>query len=205
MTGRTARLLTVLAIAISACSVANRPADTTTTTPSGGEPPRFELSPAGLPPYRVGEPLAPLVAAMDEVFGGPDRETEWEPASSSVFGLCPGTEVRGVGWGTFYLIEQRTTAGEVFLTWTYGFDHERAESGDPRQLDLRTAEGIGLGSTRNELESAYGDRLAVTEDVDSGIVSFVVDGDETEHIRGRLSGAGANDTVDFLERAPGCE
>jgi hypothetical protein len=198
-------VLAVLTVAIAACSVADQQPSSTTTTTSTGGPIPVVVAPRGLLPYEVGGPAAPVVDGLTELVGGPDNETPWVDAGASVFGRCPGLEVRGIGWGSLYVLEQRTGDGETFFGWTYGFDYELAESGDQRRLDLKTTDGIGLGSTRSELESALGNRLTVVDDEAADITSFLIDGTEPEHIRGRLSGPGQDDVVDFLESVPGCE
>jgi hypothetical protein len=203
MTGRRTPLL-ILFATLAACTVSEpAPTPTTTTTRAPGPVP-IVLSARGLLPHEVGGPMAPVVTALSELVGGPDRETAWLDASSSVFGDCPGFEVRGFGWGSLYLVEQRAEDGDTFFTWTYGFDHELAESGDPRGLGLRTADGIGLGSTRSDLEAVLGPRLTLIDDGTTGITTFLIDGAQPEHLRGRLSGSGDGAVVDYLERVPGC-
>lgn len=163
----------------------------------------------GLSVIDVGSMPAQVIAELTLRFGGPDRDSGWIEPASAVYGLCPGAEMRAVGWGSFFALFSGDGSGDEsgrWLTWTYGFDHEVALGGvDPRDLDLRTAVGIGLGSTRTDLRSAYGDRLEETGDVAIDIWGFEIDPGSQERVRGTLSGPGPEASVLFLERVPGCD
>jgi len=205
---RPLRLISIaIGIVAAGCTVSAAPTTTTTTAPGGTGPATLILSQEGLLPHHIGDAAATVVAEISDTLGGYDREFDWERGTTSPFGDCPAVEVRGFGWGSLVLIEAGAggrTPG-TFLTWTYGFDHETGSSGDPRGLQLRTREGIGIGSPVTELEAVYGSRVEITTDSTADdITNFVIDGSATEHLRGRLSGPDHDAVVDFIERVPGC-
>jgi hypothetical protein len=199
-----APIAALFAVVLTGCTVTDPVGSTTTTLPDDA-PQGVVLDAAGLLPFEVGGPIGPVVDGLSDLFGGPDREVPWMRSDESVLGSCPGIEARAFGWGSLYVVEVRDDTGDSFLTWTYGFDHERAESGDPRELGLVTADGIGLGATREDLEGTYPGRVVVIIDDGSGIIGFTIDGVASEHLRGRLTGPGPDAEIDYVERVPGCE
>ncbi|MGH8998693.1 MAG: hypothetical protein ACRDY7_04815, partial [Acidimicrobiia bacterium] len=80
---------------------------------------------------------------------------------------CPGTRVRGVNWGQFYVLfsDGPTPHGpggrEHFFTWLYYADDPDDPRPDPggNRPPLRTAAGITVAATVAELGAAYGTDL----------------------------------------------
>lgn len=199
-----AGLASILLLATS-CSSAAEPS---TSLPQTSDLPVLVLTPTGLGDVPIGDDPQVVIDAITILRGGPDRDSDWT-TPIGIFGLCPGTEVRGVGWGTFFTIflNQGVDPEERrFATFTYGFDYETGDSGiDPRELNLRTEEGLGIGSAVSELRAIYGDRLAEYPDVDADVFTFTIDETGGEpYLAGRTSGPAPTDSVILIERIPGC-
>ncbi len=119
---------------------------------------------------------------------------------------APARSTRGVTWGSLVALFSDDGAGnQEFFAWTYGYDPALGASGaDSRELDLRTLEGIGLGSTRAELNAVYGGRIFEEEDLSTEVWGFTIDPDQTQYLRGLFSGPGDDAVVVVLESFPGC-
>ena len=170
-----------------------------------GELVDIHLAADGLDPYLFGETPALLIDEMTVRFGGPDGDTGWV-VPSGIYATCPGLEIQALSWGTLVGVFTRDedTQPGAFFAWTYGFDPDTNLGGDPRGLDLVTVEGIGLGSTRQDLRDAYGPRLRETEDTAAETWQFTIDEDERFSLRGLLDGAGDDAAISSIESAPGC-
>ncbi len=200
-----------LGLVMGACTVR----DTATSAPSKTTIP--DLAPTlvsivldvdGLGAVDLGSDVPTVLQELTNRFGEPDRDSDWIPADSPVYGKCPGVAVRAIGWGSFFALFVDEGAGPdtaLWFTWTYGFDHDTSFGGvDPRGLDLTTPEGVGIGSTREELRSLYGARLTETGNAAIDVWTFEIDPANTEHLSGLLSGPDETATVQFIERVPGC-
>ena len=121
--------------------------------------------------------------------------------------------MRAAGWGSLYAFfvtdedvsaENLETVGRLF-SYSYGYDFSRNEGAtDPRNLALRTAGDIGLGSSRVELDAAYPGTLTVeySEPADTWVWVAAAEGGE---LRGLLTGPDDDATVALIESFPSCE
>jgi len=189
----------VVALAATACS-----------TTAANAPPTDDvviLDAEGLLPFPIGAPPEPMIEEISETLGGPDRDSSWIGADSP-YGLCPGDAMRAVGWGSLFVFFVRDGEGdgaETFHSWTYGFDFQTGDQGDPRRLGLVTARGIGLGSTRAEVMATHQAEVEFSEELAAEIWSFSIGGGADPHIRGIFSGPEDDAVVTFIERVPGCQ
>jgi hypothetical protein len=162
-----------------------------TTTTSSTVPPAAQLV---LGQDRLGtamfgvEPEA-VVSYVAAILGPPTADSGWADPNSA-FGVCPGTEVRGVTWGDLLVLfsdESGVASGRRhFFSYTLGpsFGASITPAG------MATPEGIAVGSTVAALKSAY-----------PGV--YVYDGDDVfdpyyvvgENLSGFLTGAADTDTV----------
>lgn len=130
-----------------------------------------------------------VVAYIRSIIGAPTSDSGWVDPTT-VFGVCPGTEVRGVSWGDLRLLfsdESTVIAGRRhFFTYTYG--PAFGSSIDP--TGPRTATGISVGSTVADVLAAYPDVIISDADEFTPANFFV-----SEDIGGFLSGTGDGDTV----------
>jgi len=129
------------------------PPETTTTTQASGT---VELTRVGV---QAGDTWVPFsenddvtIAAVTSVLGAPTHDSGWVDALSSPYGVCPPPVVRGVHWNDLVLMF--TQADTDF--WTAGVPHFYAFNYTNTNPELFTPEGIGIGSSLEQLEAAYG-------------------------------------------------
>lgn len=182
-------------------------APTTTTTPAttlaAGDP--LVLIPGGFQTVPFGVEPDVAIGRVALAFGEPTDDTGWLPSQD--LGPCPGEFVRLVSWGELsVLFTDEVTPFAVpgarhFTSWLY------TGPAAPTDAGLRTATGIGLGSSRADLEAAYGERLNVIEDDLFGPsfrVDFEPDTDDVLYLSGALSDAGPAGVVIGLAGGRGC-
>lgn len=162
------------------------------------------LSRDGLGVARFGDEAEAALAKLRDAMGTPNTLSKWLPMERSLWGTCPGSEVRGAKWGDLWVLfsdrselsEQRHLSG-----WLLG------GSSALGRTELKTSEGIGLSSTLAELRAAYGDRLTLEP---SGLGQrFFVEPAEGEKagsrlLAGTVSGDEDDDTVGSLRGGLAC-
>ncbi len=121
----------------------------------------MDLRPDGLGPIRFGDDAEPAVAALVAVLGPPQSDSGFA-ATVEGFGNCPGDAVRAVRWqGLTVLIargrtELRADSQPHVIAFQYG--------PEDTQPVLRTPEGVGLGSTAEDLRRAYAAQVEISAD-----------------------------------------
>lgn len=181
------------------------PTTETSTTTTSEAPPAIVLGADGLGIARFGDDPDTAVAAVATVLGSPTEDSGWiDPFS--VFGTCPGTEVRGVSWGDLTLLFTDAEDGTAPEGGRHLFSYAYFVGlNDGRPLGLATADGITLGSTVAALEAAYGNQLVIFVDEFFG-TSWEVEFDlETgRFLGGALTGAADEDFVASIAGGIGC-
>lgn len=121
------------------------------------------LRPDGLGVAAFGTEAAAAEAALVASLGPPDEDSGWVDAVTSPFGVCPGTQVRGLRWGPLQVLFTDEGATRVF---TYVYASSLVKPGEPiaAASGLQTPEGIGLGTALADLQAAY-PSLSVTTDL----------------------------------------
>jgi hypothetical protein len=191
------------------------PTTSTTTTPTTTNPPTtapataspsttippIQLLPDGLGVAGLGDPADQALAAVGEILGPPDEDSGWLSARSE-FGTCPGTVVRVVRWSSLRLFfsDGPTDFAEDSRHFFY---YSQSPVTTSEALDLKTPDGIGLGSTVSRLEDVYGRDLTITSTVRFGPV-FSVEATGPGLTSGSLTGIGADDTVVLIGGGFGC-
>ncbi len=162
------------------------------------------LAPDGLGVVSFGADMDEAVAAVTAALGAePSDDTGWiDPFAE--FGTCPGTEVRGVSWGDLRLIfgDADTRLVPLGERHFYGFTYRTGRRGPD---GLTTAEGIGLGSSRAELEAAYGEELELfLDDTITGGPRYQIgfEIDSSTYLSGILSSE--DGVVVWLDGGVGC-
>lgn len=200
---RRAAVAVVVLLAFGSCSgseekeatpPADRPSSTTTAAPSTGAPEgdpgasTTRLRPDGIGQVDFGAPEAQVRAALTQAFGTPEADDLLPDGS------CSGGATRSVSWGDLNVLFGPDAEGKPTLYgWTYGTDEP------PATPAVATGEGIRVGSTRDELQAAFGARVKVTEDQTIGAVRFTVGGSRYQlPLAGVLTGPAATDTVRAL-------
>ncbi len=160
----------------------------TTTVPRGAA---LVLRDTGLGDAVFGADPDEVIAYVRAILGAPTADSGWADPTTT-FGVCPGTEVRGVSWGDLTLLfgdESNITAGlRHFFSYTYGPAFGAAI--DP--AGLRMPNGVGVGSTVADLRAAFPG--VVLNAVDSSDPSFYV----SDSLTGFVSGVGDADMVDTI-------
>lgn len=187
----------VVLVAAQACSA---------TDGTGSKPPapsNTTLYADGVGPYRLGDPATLVIDGVSSLIGGFDGDS-LDGDGTLEHAQCDEDLFRQVSWGNLVLFFE-IDGGESFIAWTYGYDPILGNSDNERGLNLVTEEGIGLTSSRSELESAYGARVDITDDTAIDVASFTIDASDTVHIVGGLAEAMNPDALVLsLESAPGC-
>ncbi len=160
-------------------------ATTTTTTPDATTvaPAPIALRGDGLGVVDLGASPDAAIAAVTEELGPPSVDAGWSP-SFSVYGTCPGEQIRGVEWeGLVLLFTDGTTdfgAGEHLFAWRI--------TGAPPAVGTRA--GLGFGATAADAEELYPGAVerVPAEDpfpaflqvaVDGGAITAFLDDDDT--------------------------
>lgn len=127
-----------------------------TTTSTTSPPATIELSDEGVQAgaewVYFGYDDDDAVAAFAAVLGAPTKDTGWiDPFGD--YGVCHPPMMRAVEWGSFITIY---TNGDTDF-WFGGVEHFYAyyytNVADP--ADLRTTQGLGIGSSLGDLKAAY--------------------------------------------------
>ncbi len=167
---------------------------TTTTVPAAAA---LVLSGEGLGDALFGTAPDEVVSYVQAILGPPTADSGWADPFSA-FGVCPGTEVRGVTWGDLTLLfsdESDVAAGRRhFFSYTYGPPF----GAGIQPAGMRTEEGIGVGSTLADVRAAYPGVEVFPPDIAGPY--FVVD----ERLGGFLTGTEEADTVLSVSGGIGC-
>ncbi len=145
-----------------------------------------------------------VLASLSPQLGGPSTDTGWLLEGSGIYGECP-TPLRVISWGSLTTFHMGGPLDGTFFAYSYGFDFEEALSGvDPRNLNIATPDGIGVGSSVADLRALDAD-VVLDGDAAIDVWTFAIDPHENPHLRGQVSGPDETDTVLFLETSTGCE
>lgn len=135
-------------------------AEPTTTTEAEAA---IQLDGNGLGLVAFGEDPNDTVDAVAAVLGPADEDSGWT-GSFSVFGTCPGTQVRGVRWGRLQLLftdgdTQWASGGRRHL---FSFRYGTFVSAS-RSPDLATSRGLQVGDPASKALALYGDAATYQE------------------------------------------
>ena len=166
--------------------VAARTGDSAATTETGRlgaaavpNPAGVVLDGDGLGIVSFGAPVEPALGTLIEALGQPVTDTGWiDPFS--IYGDCPGSRLRVVEWpGVLAFFGDpedrylhRDPSGEHFMSWRLG-------TFGPDPYMLRTAAGIGVGSTRDQVATAYpaATFIPATADTPPSVILDATDGE----------------------------
>jgi len=170
------------------------PTSTTTSVPAAAA---LVLRDDGLGDALFGTDPEEVVRYVQAVLGPPTADSGWADPFSA-FGVCPGTEVRGVTWGDLTLLfsDESTVSGGRRHFFNYSYGPPFGVSIQP--AGMRTITGIGIGSTVAELRAAFPTVRVFPPDISDAY--FVVD----ENFTGFLSGTADADTVRSVIGGIGC-
>ncbi len=170
------------------------PATTTTSIPKAAV---LVLRNDGLGDALFGADPEQVVAYVTANLGKPTADSGWADPFSA-FGVCPGTEVRGVTWGDLTLLfsdDSSVVSGRRhFFSYLLGppFGSTVQPAG------MATPERIGVGNTVGELRFTYPD-VELNDDEIQG-PSFVLD----NGINGTMTGLADDELIKFISAGPRC-
>ena len=169
----------------------------TTTATSVQAASKLVLSDTGLGDAAFGADPDEVVSYVRSILGPPTNDSGWvDPLQT--FGVCPGNEVRGVTWDDLQLLfsdESIVLKGRRhFFNYVYG-----PASGSTVQPEgMRTATGVGIGSTIADLRAAYPNVQVYPEEIFGPY--FVIN----ENFTGFLTGVADTDTIISFIGGLGC-
>jgi hypothetical protein len=183
--------------------------ESTTTTTTLPPAPTLVLEDDGLDAVGFGTGVTETIAIISAALGEePDTDTGWLDFFDNPYGTCPPPEVRGVEWGMLTVL---FTSAETdfapegtrhFFSYTYAPQSDKPGAGP---FGLKTGDRIGLGSTVEELEATYGDRVEIFDDPVVGAFWAVdLDFETDTGIGGNLTGVESTDRVASVIGGTGC-
>jgi hypothetical protein len=165
---------------------------TTTTLPPGAA---LTMRGDGLGTTFFGAEAESVIAYLTSVLGPPTQDSGWGTAFDSPFGVCPGSEARGVGWFDLLLLFSDSTefssSGRHLFYYQYGGNLAESQP-DGLRTEIGLTVGDSIGRVRellpdveiNEdelfgttfLESPNGLAGYLTSSADDGVVQFMTSG-----------------------------
>ena len=144
---------------------------------------------------------ADAIEAVAAVLGSPTDDSGWVD-SFSVYGTCPAPVVRGVHWDDFVMLF--TQADTDF--WSAGVPHFFGYYLTSRSPDLVTTENVGVGSSVDLLEVAYGGALYTMEEslFDPALGYWTYDQEIWTGLWGYSTGQDSSDVVTSINGGSGC-
>ncbi len=140
----------------------------------------------GLVGFGVGEQAA--IDEVTRVFGPPMASEE---------ATCPSGVDRFLTWGKLTVLVD----DGIFSGYALG-PIASVEAGD-QTVSLVTAAGVGVGSSVEAVQEAYGNEVAI-EQVGDFAPSFVVRGEGDQRLTGGLTGVGPSDAVESISAGLVC-
>jgi len=158
-----------------------------TTSPPGET--ALVLHQNGIGPLSFGTGPDAAIEFIAGALGPASDDTGWVESFTSPFGVCPGTVVRGVTFGSLTLLFGDPDGSREFYAWSYS-----AFGGD--SFGLVTARGVGLGATADAIASAYPGADIELENEVFGSFADTIDGRfflENDAISGMYGGTGCGE------------
>lgn len=169
-----------------------------TTTPTSVQAAaKLMLSDTGLGDAAFGADPDEVVSYVRSILGPPTDDSGWvDPLQT--FGVCPGNEVRGVTWDDLQLLFSDNSivlsGRRHFFNYVYG----PASGSTVLPEGMRTANGIGIGSSIADLRVAYPNVQVYPEEIFGPY--FVVN----ESFTGFLTGVADTDRIISFIGGLGC-
>lgn len=165
--------------------------ETTTTTIEIRD--SFVLRPDGIDRMFFGAEPDDVISELTDRLGDPTSDTDWVDQMERFDGLCGGSVARFVTWESLQVFF--TDRGSAWAPeGTRHFASYSAEEG-VEDLVFATSRGVGLGSTVEDVASAYGDDVSFFEDPVLEVDVFEVDPPGDGYLLGFLTGLDDEDTV----------
>jgi hypothetical protein len=139
-----------------------------------------------------------VINYVRSILGQPTADSGWADPYES-FGICQGTEVRGVSWGDLQLlfsdVSEVMSGRRHFFNYVYG---PAANGSSITPEGMRTSTGVGIGTSVADLRAAYPGVQVYPEEIYGPY--FVVN----ENLTGFLTGVTDADSVISFIGGMGC-
>ncbi|NHZ71088.1 MAG: hypothetical protein GWP18_05550 [Proteobacteria bacterium] len=181
------------------------PAVTTTTTEPDPPAVSVELSDEGVQAgdtrVQFGFDDEDAIAAVAAVLGEPSLDSGWIDSFSG-YGTCPGSVIRGVEWDDFVMLFTRSDTA----FWTGGVPHFFSYYYTGDKPELFTTEGIGVGSSVEMLEAAYGGTKYTMDEsfFDPAVGAWMYDLHDWTSLWGYATGQSGAHVVTSINGGRGC-
>lgn len=174
---------------------------TSTTTTTTTTPPESVLTmrPDGLGDVLFGDDSEQAIAALAAVLGPPADDTGWITDAET----CIGSEVRFVTWGSLRAFFSDGPSDWAPAGVRHFASYDQSPSIGSPLLELRTAEGVGIGSPVGDVRAIYGDDAVITGDPLFGDL-FQVITPGAGFLWGILTGPNPTDTVASISGGFSC-
>ena len=178
---------------------------TTTTAATGPLPVSVELSDEGVQAgdtwVHFGSDDEAAIAAVAAVLGEPSLDSGWIDSFSG-YGTCPGSVIRGVEWDDFIMLF--TQSDTAF--WTGGVPHFFSYYYTGVTPELFTTRGIGVGSSIEMLETAYGGTKYTMDEAffDPSVGAWMYDLHDWTSLWGYATGQSGLHVVTSINGGRGC-
>ena len=173
-------------------------ADAATTT-SVAPAARLVLRADGLGEAVFGTDPDSVVAYMTALIGPPSSDSGWVTAPTSPFGVCPGTEVRGVTWGDLRLLFGDSSDVTLGRRHFFHYEYGPAASAAVVPVGMVSATGVGIGTALTQLFSTHPEAEVFPADEIGGPYFVLGDG-----LAGLLSGTESTAVVQLIAGGVGC-
>jgi hypothetical protein len=138
-----------------------------------------------------------VLAYVESVLGPPTGDTGLVSAFDSPFGVCPGSQVRGVSWYDLVLLfsdaSDVSSSGPHLFHFQYG-----GTDGATKPEGVTTDAGLAIGDTVARLQELYPDAQVIDDEL-FGPTFFSPDG-----LSGYLSSAAADGTIGIISGGQAC-
>jgi hypothetical protein len=138
-----------------------------------------------------------VIAYVSANLGKPTADSGWADPFSA-FGVCPGTEVRGVTWGDLTLLFSDDSPIVAGRRHFFGYLLGPPFGATVQPAGMTTAERIGVGNTVGELRFTYPD-VQLFDDELAGPSFLLASG-----INGGMTGLADDELVTFVSAGPRC-
>ncbi|MEX2278981.1 MAG: hypothetical protein WEA76_02705 [Acidimicrobiia bacterium] len=172
--------------------------ETTTTTNPVSE---LVLRPDGVGDFLFGEAANEVLGALLAVLGDPDEDTGWVDQAER-FGVCLGSEVRFVRWGSFQVFFTDGPSDWAPAGTRHFASYTQATYFEADEVDLVTADGLSLGSPVGDVRAIYGSD-SVYDDLLYGPV-FFYDPPGPAQQWGLVTGLDPDDTIESINGSFAC-
>lgn len=156
------------------------------------------MSDVGLGSAIFGADADETIAYISSILGAPTADSGWADPFSS-FGVCPGTEVRGVTWGDLLLLFSDASVVDTGRRHFFSYQYGPPFGSTIEPAGMRLGAGPTVGSTVADLRAVFPEVIVNPGDGIFGPNFYVND-----NLTGFLSGSQDTDQITSITGGIGC-